>query len=188
MLLCLCSFVKTCSISNYPIELNEFRVPFFYYDTDCRHYTCFTRSEKLQFGSFFKNCFLFSETKKTDRTQKTLILENKNSCQRTLKWCSLCFQKLFSKTGTKHLLNLIYLHPHHPMVQGSWTTEERCKLPINTKTVVGSTLITKRNRKPAAQISIAMQNVAAYQDRCFIRTNGKRKMNRHYKTPHLLMI
>ena len=37
-------------------------------------------------------------------TERTLNLDNKNGSLRTQNWSSLCFQKLFSKRGTKHAL------------------------------------------------------------------------------------
>ena len=65
----------------------------------------------------FENSFLFSKTRrtrktclvpnffssgKTQRTYKTLNVENKNNFQKTQKWCSLCIQKLFSRTVFKN--------------------------------------------------------------------------------------
>ena len=47
--------------------------------------------------NFFYICNKCSN-RKTLRIHKTLNLENKNNSQRTPKCCSLCFQKLFSRT------------------------------------------------------------------------------------------
>ena len=70
--------------------------------------------------SIFENCFMFSKIRRTrkkrkarlvpclllfrkiQRTQKILNQNNKNSFQRTPKWCFLCFHKPFSITVFKN--------------------------------------------------------------------------------------